>query len=368
MSLSQEDALRLQILLANKPLAIRIDESRAVVHALMTEGESRLELKPNCRQDQYIKRVREALSGHYLGSPGGYPVYLSRWTRMGQMRDESLETLLLLGEPEAVVAAVCAAGLDEELARRAWWAMEDADNARQMLGKPAIAASGMGPVLARYLVEYLPFETEADRIIASVALVLQPGLIDEESVASMWKRAARKAPYLLGFLAARPDSLPTNTRSHPELADCTPGLQQMAGNGDAVAGLLHEMLDAPGQAWLATVLVVLERPASQEVVNGLLELIARRCAPLRPEGRGELDMDALQQDQRGWLQMAEQSPLARECPRLLPAAAALRLLSGLGYGVVRPLLRDSTASGTLLSRKLEPLFTVLRREIGNLLP
>ena len=31
---------------------------------------------------------------------------------MGQMRDESLEQLLLLGEPEAVVAAVSAQGSD----------------------------------------------------------------------------------------------------------------------------------------------------------------------------------------------------------------------------------------------------------------
>ena len=53
-------------------------------------------------------------------------MYLQRWTRMGQMRDESLEQLLLLGEPEAVVAVVCAPGLTDELARRAWWAMGNA--------------------------------------------------------------------------------------------------------------------------------------------------------------------------------------------------------------------------------------------------
>jgi hypothetical protein len=55
---------------------------------------------------------------------------------MGQMRDESLEQLLMLGEPEAVVAAVGSPGLTEELARRAWWAMEDAENARRMLENP----------------------------------------------------------------------------------------------------------------------------------------------------------------------------------------------------------------------------------------
>ena len=44
--------------------------------------------------------------------------------------------------------------------------------------------------------------------------------------------------------------------------------------------------------------------------------------------------------------------LAR-CPELAPRVRAMRLLSGLSYGVVRPVLRDSTAIGTLMRRKLE---------------
>ncbi len=35
---------------------------------------------------------------------------------MGQTRDENLEHLLLLGEPDAVVAITCASGLTDELA------------------------------------------------------------------------------------------------------------------------------------------------------------------------------------------------------------------------------------------------------------
>ena len=48
--------------------------------------------------------AREFLASHVLGSPGGYPVFINRWTRMGQARDENLQRLLMLGEPEAVVA------------------------------------------------------------------------------------------------------------------------------------------------------------------------------------------------------------------------------------------------------------------------
>ena len=148
MELSPQDALRLNVLLANKPQAIRINESSMTVFGLSATGEAQIELNPTGRHEQYLKRVKELFSGHVLGSPGGYPVYLQRWTRMGQMRDESLEQLLLLGEPEAVVAAVSAQGLTDELARRAWWAMEDADNARHMLAKAAVVEGRMGPLLA----------------------------------------------------------------------------------------------------------------------------------------------------------------------------------------------------------------------------
>ena len=83
MELSSEDTLRLNVLLANKPLAVRIDESRMIVYGLSEQGEAKIQLNPAGRPEQYVRKVRELLSGHILGSPGGYPVYLRRWTRMG---------------------------------------------------------------------------------------------------------------------------------------------------------------------------------------------------------------------------------------------------------------------------------------------
>jgi hypothetical protein len=208
MDLSNEDSFRLNVLLANRPQAIRIDESKLIVYGLGPQGEATVRLNPNARPDQYLRAVKELISGHVLGSPGGYPIYLRRWTRMGQMRDESLEQLLLLGEPEAVVAAVCSPGLTDELARRAWWAMEDAENARRMLSNPAIVAGTMGRVLVDYLLDYLPFETESDKITESIRLILQTGLVDADRRDDLWKKAARKQVYLVGFLQAVPDDLP----------------------------------------------------------------------------------------------------------------------------------------------------------------
>ncbi|MDQ7014773.1 MAG: sulfur reduction protein DsrS, partial [Gammaproteobacteria bacterium] len=118
MQLSPEDSLRLNVLLAQPLQAVRIDESKPMLYALTERGEARVALTPTCRPDRYIKWVREMFSSHFLGSPSGYPVYLRRWTRMGQAKADSLEKLLLLGEPEAVVAVAQSPALSDELARR----------------------------------------------------------------------------------------------------------------------------------------------------------------------------------------------------------------------------------------------------------
>lgn len=124
--ISPEDDLRLNVMLAQKPEAVRIDESKLIVYALTDKGEARVDLNPNCSAETYLRRVKAMLSSQVMGSPGGYPVFLERWTRMGQIRDTSLEQLLLLGESEAIVAVAHAPGLTERIAIRAWWALPDA--------------------------------------------------------------------------------------------------------------------------------------------------------------------------------------------------------------------------------------------------
>src|SRR3989304_4323449 len=119
MQLSSEDLLRLNVLLANDVEAIRIDEQNMTVHGLARGNEARVPLNPTCRPEKYLRLVREMLSSHVLGSPGGYPVFLQRWTRMGQARETRLDKLLLLGEPEAVTAVAGAPGLGGGLARAA---------------------------------------------------------------------------------------------------------------------------------------------------------------------------------------------------------------------------------------------------------
>ncbi len=369
MELSPQDTLRLNVLLANRPQAIRINESTMMVFGLSEQGEAEIRLNPTGRDDQYLKQVKELLSGHVLGSPGGYPVYLQRWTRMGQMRDDSLEQMLLLGEPEAVVATVCAQGLTDELARRAWWAMEDATNARHMLGKQAVVEGGMGPLLAAYLVEHLPFETEPEQQIETVRLVLQEGLLDQAQVDGLWRKAQRKPAYYVGFLAARPKDLPQQTAAHPDYAELAAALKQLIAAGNALAGLLENMLSAPGQAFIETVFRVFDKPSNQEVVNLALDAVAAHMSPARPEGRVDATLEALQAESAGWLRRDAQASALCAVPGVDDTQLrALRILSGLSYGIVRPAFRDSTAIGSLMRRKLQPVLTPLLAELARLRP
>jgi hypothetical protein len=281
---------------------------------------------------------------------------------MGQMRDDSLEQLLLLGEPEAVVAAVTAQGLTDELARRAWWAMEDASNARHMLRKQAVVAGEMGPQLARYLVEHLPFETEAEQQIDTVRLVLQPGLLGDEEVEGLWRKAQRKPAYYVGFISTCPDRLPEAAAVHPLAQD--PALRALADDGNPVAACLCRVLDAPGQAFLATVLRIFEKPSNQDVVNISLDAIADYFSAVRRDGPVDMTLDDLQAEASAWVDRDPAAVVVKRAP--VEQVTALRVLSGLSYGVVRPVFGDSTAIGSLMRRKLQPVMEPLQRIIAEL--
>jgi hypothetical protein len=368
--LTSEDTFRLNVLLANKPLAIRIDESRMVVWGLFANGESKVSLNPDGRPERYVRRVKELLSAHVLGSPGGYPVYLRRWTRMGQMRDGSLEHLLMLGEPEAVVAAVCSPGLTDELARRAWWVMEDAENARRMLANPAVVNGAMGNILARYLVEFLPFETETDKMMESVRLVLQPGLIDERDRLSLWKKSARKQVYLVGFLQAAPDELPQPLPARSDAENLARILRPLAESGNPCAATLLRVYSAGGQTFLETLSTILAKPPTQDVVVATLGVVHDYFSPLRPDGYADVPIEDLMRDAQDYVRSGHIPDSVRTCCELLPSLggeiSAMRFLSGLGYGVLRPVLRDSTAIGSLMRRKLEPVIGPLLEQIAVL--
>ncbi len=334
--LTHEDALRLAVLLAGPVHAVRIDEASLTLYALTPRGEARIALNPDTRPERYLTRVREALAGHAMGSPGGYPVHLRRWTRSGQVNPKNLEALLRLGEPEALVAAAQSPHLTDELARRIWWAQPDAEIARAMLAHEAVRRGAMGPVLAQHLLDHLPFEEDPDRAIASVEAIAAAALLDEPARRRLWSAAQHRPHYLIGWLAGAPQTL-------PNAAACAvpAGLRQAAADGDAFAALLVRCASAQGQGFLRALALALERPPTHDAVLRLLELTAAWFAAARG---------------------VEWTPA--HAPERWVAAA--RALAATGRAAAEPILRGTTAVGALMCRKLAPVLQPLRQHVHSL--
>ncbi len=357
MQLSSEDLLRLNVLLANDIEAIRIDEQTMTVYGLSRGNEARIPLSPNCRPEKYLRLVREMLSSHVLGSPGGYPVFLQRWTRMGQAREAQLDKLLLLGEPEAVIAVAGAAGLNDELARRAWWAMPTADIARRLLEKDVVVKGRMGQELAAYLVEYLPFETEPLTVIATVQLILQTGLIDTEARGRIFRLGTHRNAYHIGFLEAVPDDLPHPLPARDDYAGYRDRLAALVEHGNALAAFLAKLLDAPGQTFLAVSEAQLQHPVDKYTVAALMDIIGNYFRPARcaAEPAGEIDAALKCTETLMASARDELKALLEGVPELRGEIGAMLTLAHTGERLVTPIIAVTTASGTLLRRKLEPV-------------
>lgn len=357
MELSSEDLLRLNVLLANDVEAIRIDEQHMTVYGLARGNEARVPLCPNCRSEKYLRLVREMLSSHVLGSPGGYPVFLQRWTRMGQAREAQLDKLLLLGEPEAVIAVAGAAGLSDDLARRAWWAMPTADIARRLLEKDVVVKGRMGQELAAYLVEYLPFETEPLTVIATVRLILQTGLIDTEARGRIFRLGTHRNAYHIGFLEAVPDELPQPLPARTDYADYRDRLAALVEHGNALAAFLAKLLDAPGQTFLAVSEAQLQHPVDKYTVAALMDIIGNYFRPARCAAEPAREIDAVLKCTETLMASArdELKTLLEGVPELRNEIGAMLTLAHAGERLVTPIIAVTTASGTLLRRKLEPV-------------
>jgi len=347
--LSPEDELRLNVLFNTELKAVRIDESNMTLWALTPQGEASVPLKPNERSDRYLKRVRELLSGHALGSPGGYPVHLTRWTRQSQsgLSPQHLAQLLLIAEEEAVVAVVHSPALTDELARCAWWCMPTIENARLMLMRDVVHQGSMGRTLAEFLVEHLAFLHEDDvGILDTVAVMLYSGILTDAERLSIWKRGNSRNSYYVAFLELQPDKLPNPRAARSDHAT----VPAMANN--PYSAMLAKSLSDQGQTYLATTATILDRPEVQEVVNHTLNALANWCAPLR-------QADAATRE-------AARSALLAAAPQFESDIAALDGLAVADADSVRPIFLKTTAIGSLMRRKIQPVVTPLLDSIAVL--
>lgn len=366
LALTHEDRLRLHVLLKNVH-AIRIDERALTVHGLSERGEAAVRLNPDVKPELYLKRVREFISAHVTGSPGGYPVYLARWTRMGQAPAESLASLLMLGEPEAIVAAACAPGLSDELARRLWWVEPASEHARRMLERECIVNGSMGPVLAAHLVEHLPFETEPRLRYETVRLVLQGNLLDAAARLALWQRSARENAYRVAFLFAAAERLPVPESARSDFATLAPALDALAAQGNTLAALLHKALGVPGQTFSAVAAEALARLTDRDVAAAAFAAVGKF---FRPDGA---QWPALELEECRCLAEAsladpagQATALLRALPQLRGELFAVLFLGRVGEATIVDFLAHTTASGTVLRKQIEPFAQPVIRQLGRL--
>lgn len=375
MNLSNEDNLRMNVLLHQELHAIRIDESKMVVYGLSEKGEATVPLKPNCKDEVYIKQIKELISSHVLGSPGGYPIFLRRWTRMGQSNtgqsrtEESLERLLLLGESEAIVAVVNAEKVSNEIARRAWWALPTASNARCLLRHKDVVEGDMGKELAGFLVEFLPFEEEPSSMIESARLVLQEGLISKEVSDGLWKKGLRKNALLVGFLKTLPDSLPVNSSEHKLFGEIKEKLSLVSDN--AYSNIILRLFSAQGQAYLETVEAVMKKPSNQDVVISLFNAMKEYFKCVRPNDAKYQDIDVLISDVNKYIditatQNEELKQMLHSIPEVVGIIKAILILSLLDESLLSPIFSRTDAIGSLMRKKINHITAPLLSEINIL--
>lgn len=375
MNLSNEDNLRMNVLLHQELHAIRIDESKMVVYGLSEKGEATVPLKPNCKDEAYIKQVKELISAHVLGSPGGYPIFLRRWTRMGQSNtgqsrtEESLERLLLLGESEAIVAVVNAEKVSNEIARRAWWAMPAASNARCLLRHEDVINGDIGKELAEFLVEFLPFEEDPGAMIESARLVLQENLITKDVSDGLWKKGQRKNALLVGFLKTLPDNLPIESAEHKSLSSIKEKLIALEDN--VYANIILRVLSKEGQAYLNTVEMIIKKPSNQDVVISLFNTIKNYFQTVRPNDAEYQDIDILFVDVDKYVdvtatQVEDLKLVLKIAPELTNVIKPILVLSLLGESLLSPIFSRTDAIGSLMRKKIAHITTPLLKEISEL--
>ncbi len=352
--LSEPDLLRLNVLMSQSLEAVRIDEGRMQLEALTSQGEAQVPLHPSGRTGAYLKEVRAWLSTHVLGSPGGYPLYIRRWTRMGQARDGSLEKLLLLGDPEAVAAVVHAPGLTEELARRAWWVDPHAEHARRMLEHPDIAGSPFGEDLVAFLLEFLPFEEEPRNVVASLCQMLRYGHLDEEHQMELWRRAQRQSAYAAGFLTAGSHCLPLERDAHSRL--------QGQDHPGVLWGRLSSVLEAHGQNFFATARMALKRPPNQDVTVAIFNAIGTGCAlpglNACPRSFEEIETQVREIERsEDWEEDSEWQDMRH----------SLLCLAHVSESLLDPIFGITDAVGSVMRKRIEPVVKPLLAHLDTLL-
>jgi len=239
-----------------------------------------------------------------------------------------------------------------------------------MLEKQAVVQGKMGKELAEHLAEHLPFESDPMLVIATIRLILQPGLIDAETRDRIFRLGTHRNAYHIGFLEALPDELPDPLPAREDHANYRDRLAALAVDGNTLAAFLARLLDSAGQTFLTVSEMQLQHPVDKYTVARLMDIIGNYFKPAlgAQEPAGAISAAIACTEKLMTAASGEPATLLESVPELRGEIAAMLTLAHTGEALVTPIIAASTASGTLLRRKLEPVlgplfqqYAVLRR-------
>jgi hypothetical protein len=135
------------------------------------------------------------------------------------------------------------------------------------------------------------------------------------------------------------------------------------------------LLGAAGQAWLASVQTVLDKPSNQDVVVELLQAIAAYSAHLPIAGTCLTEMDTiaaladalLDGDEAVGTEVARQlAALLLAVPEARSQVRAMLMLAMVNEPLVNPVFSRTDAIGTVMRKKLRPVSGPIQEQIDLL--
>jgi hypothetical protein len=339
--LEPEDILKLNVLIATS-IAIRIDTYKLVVIGLNAQfKEQTIELCPSGDSDAYIKAVKKLLVTQVLGAMGGYPSYLKRWSRMGQVASSNLTSLLKLGEVEAVVAVANSTNLDDQLLKVTWWCATNTDNqaeiGRFLLTKEFVTFTETGQKIAQYLLEFLPFVNDTEQLIDTTSLVLQNELINQKDKEELWKQGQRKTAFLVGFVERMQGNLPNELNIQP--LECQhPDLQIIN--------------DQQSQIFLSTLAHILKKINQEYVLYRALEVLGQYLTHEQITLQDSIDKINVQIENLNIISIQEQDKLN-----------ARFLLAGVNERLVVSIISAHNLTGSAIRKKLAHILEPIQKAL-----
>jgi hypothetical protein len=175
----------------------------------------------------------------------------------------------------------------------------------------------------------------------------------------------------VGFLLAVPGALPGGGRPHPASDEVCGRLAELMREGNPYAVQLARLLGGEGQAFLETVEMVLDKPSNQDVVVSLLHAIAAYFRPIRVQDVECRTMEDILTATDGLMACASVPghplrELLDRVPAMESEVRAMLVLSLVDEPLVNPIFSRTDAIGTVMRRKLKPLFEQMQQYIDTL--